>query len=253
MSLQACADIVAKGDPVRFRAAMAAPVEARRVLFPLYAFNVEVSRAPWVTKEPMIAEMRLQWWRDVLEEIAQGKQVRRHEVVDSLAPVLDAEAAQALDLLVQARRWDIYSDPFEDTDHFWQYLDRTSGLLMWISARALDATEETLVRQHGTAAGMARLLAATPALIELGKHPLPDCSASSVQGYANQALALLASGKEIRTLPKLARSAVLSGWQSKPILLKIARNSSDTVKHGVQVAPLADQTRLFISKFFQSI
>ncbi|RZV98806.1 MAG: phytoene synthase, partial [Rhodobacteraceae bacterium] len=32
MSLQACADIVAKGDPDRFAAAMAAPVAARRVL-----------------------------------------------------------------------------------------------------------------------------------------------------------------------------------------------------------------------------
>ncbi|MEQ8366967.1 MAG: phytoene synthase, partial [Roseicyclus sp.] len=62
MSLQACAELVARGDPDRFRATMAAPVDARRVLFPLYAFNIEVSRAPWVTAEPMIAEMRLQFW-----------------------------------------------------------------------------------------------------------------------------------------------------------------------------------------------
>ena len=73
MSLNACAAIVERGDPERFMAAMAAPVEARRVLFPLYAFNVEVARAPWVTEEPMIAEMRLQWWRDALEEIAHGE------------------------------------------------------------------------------------------------------------------------------------------------------------------------------------
>ena len=48
---------------------MAAPLAARQILFPLYAFNVEVARAPWVASEPMIGEMRLQWWRDVLEEI----------------------------------------------------------------------------------------------------------------------------------------------------------------------------------------
>ena len=91
MSLQASADLVRKGDPDRFLAAMAAPPAARRVLFPLYAFNVEVSRAPWLTSESMIAEMRLQWWRDVLEEIRAGGAVRRHEVVDALVPVLDAE------------------------------------------------------------------------------------------------------------------------------------------------------------------
>lgn len=76
-----CAGIVERGDPDRFRAAMAAPPKARAVLFPLYAFNVEVSRAPWASQEPMIAEMRLQWWRDALDEIATGKPARRHEVV----------------------------------------------------------------------------------------------------------------------------------------------------------------------------
>ena len=70
--LNACAAMVERADPWRFRAAMAAPVETRKLLFPLYAFNVEVARAPWVTQETMIAEMRLQWWRDALEEVAKG-------------------------------------------------------------------------------------------------------------------------------------------------------------------------------------
>ena len=55
--IAACAALVARGDPPRFRAAMAAPVAMRRLLFPLYAFNLEVARAPWVTQEPMIALM----------------------------------------------------------------------------------------------------------------------------------------------------------------------------------------------------
>ena len=80
MSLQACAEIVKRGDPDRFLAAMAAPPDARRILFPLYAFNVEVARAPWVTAEPMIAEMRLQWWRDSVEGIYAGEP-RRHAVI----------------------------------------------------------------------------------------------------------------------------------------------------------------------------
>ena len=48
--MNACAQIVEKGDPARFRTVMAAPVEARLKLFPLYAFNVEVARAPYVTQ-----------------------------------------------------------------------------------------------------------------------------------------------------------------------------------------------------------
>jgi 15-cis-phytoene synthase len=94
MSLAACADLVSRADPDRFIAALAAPPEARPILIPLYAFNVEVSRAPWVTDEPMIAEMRLQWWRDALEEIGAGRPPRAHEVVTELAGILDAEAAR---------------------------------------------------------------------------------------------------------------------------------------------------------------
>lgn len=58
--LTACAGLVERGDPDRFRAVMAVPVAARRILFPIFAFNIEVSRAPWVTQETVIAEMRLQ-------------------------------------------------------------------------------------------------------------------------------------------------------------------------------------------------
>ena len=86
--LIACAQLVEKGDPDRFTATMAAPVEARKVLFPIYAFNVEVAGAPWFTEEAMIAEMRLQWWRDAVEEIGEGKPPRAHEVVGPLAEVM---------------------------------------------------------------------------------------------------------------------------------------------------------------------
>ncbi len=122
MSLAACAELVKRSDPDRFLAAMAAPAPAREVLFPLYALNVEVSRAPWVTQEPMIAEMRLQWWRDALEELSQGQPPRAHEVVVPLAAAVGTSADwAALDRFVAARRWDIYTDPFEDAAHFEAY------------------------------------------------------------------------------------------------------------------------------------
>ena len=61
MTVQACAEIVHAGDPDRFASAMTAPVADREVLFPLYAFNLEIAKAPWMTQEPIIAQMRLQF------------------------------------------------------------------------------------------------------------------------------------------------------------------------------------------------
>jgi len=63
MSLEACRDLVEAADRDRFDVTVLAPENVQKILWPLYAFNVEVSRAPWVTQEPMIAEIRLQWWR----------------------------------------------------------------------------------------------------------------------------------------------------------------------------------------------
>ena len=64
--ISACARLLERGDAARFRAVMAAPAPLRPKLFAIFAFNLEVARAPWVTQEPMIAEMRLQWWQDAL-------------------------------------------------------------------------------------------------------------------------------------------------------------------------------------------
>ncbi|MBF9032344.1 squalene/phytoene synthase family protein, partial [Rhodobacterales bacterium HKCCE3408] len=173
MSLQACADIVQRADPERFRAAMTAPVEARRVLFPLYAFNIEVARAPWVTAEPMIAEMRLQFWRDTLEEIGAGREPRAHEVAEELG-FLDARATQILDALIEARRRDIGTEPFEDDTAFDIYLVRTAGHLAWVAARALGADEgaEPVIRDAAWAGGLAAYFRAIPALEAAGRRPL---------------------------------------------------------------------------------
>ncbi|NOX39165.1 MAG: squalene/phytoene synthase family protein, partial [Alphaproteobacteria bacterium] len=73
MSVDACAALVQRGDPDRFMSAMTAPPHLRGRLMVLYAFNLEIARAAWVTSEPMIAEMRLQWWLDMVTEIREGR------------------------------------------------------------------------------------------------------------------------------------------------------------------------------------
>jgi len=217
VSLQACAELVERGDPDRFLATMAAPVALRATLFPLYAFNVEIARAPWVTQEPMIAEMRLQWWRDALEEIETGGAVRRHEVVSPLAELLDAEACATLDLAVAARRWDIYKDPFEDAAHFEKYLDETSAGVLWTAARLTGAraSEEPAVRAWGRALGLANWFRAVPALEAANRIPLVDGRPEAIRSLAAQAL----------NLPRPEKNAaLLPAWQVKTLLKQVAQN-----------------------------
>ena len=225
--LTACAGLVERGDPMRFRAVMAAPVEARRVLFPLYAFNVEVSRAPWLTQEAMIAEMRLQWWRDVCEEIAEGRPVRRHEVSTPLATIINTRDAQLMDELVAARRWDIYRDAFEDAAHFERYLDQTSGHLTWVAARLLGPADEVTVRHAAYAAGVATWLSAIPQLEANGRVPLLDGTAQGVRDLAQGALDRLRLARQGRgKVSKPARAALLHVGQADVVLHAVLRDPS---------------------------
>ena len=219
MSLSACAALVERADPDRFLATMATPVEARRVLFPLYALNVEVSRAPWVTQEAMIAEMRLQWWRDALEEIANGATPRKHEVVDALAEVLTPQQAALLDGFVAARRWDIYSDAFEDPSHLDEYIDATSGHLTLVVAQCLGAADESVVREYAYGVGVANLLRAVPELEARGRKPLVDGTPQGVRNLAQAGLDRIDSARARKSdVSSEARGALRAGWRARSVL-----------------------------------
>jgi phytoene/squalene synthetase len=245
MSLIACAALVERADPERFRAIMAAPPKARAVLFPLYAFNVEVVRAPWLTAESMIAEMRLQWWRDALEEIAGGGTVRRHEVVDALAAVLDPEGARLLDGLIAARRWDIYSEPFEDAEHFADYVDATTGHLMRTAARLLGQADDGVVRDFAHAVGVANVLRASAVLRERGRRPFVDDAENAIAATASAAMARMDRARAARRgVSRESGAALLIGHAARPILRQAARDPGAVLAGQLELTPFAQSRRL---------
>ena len=235
--LNACAALVHKGDPDRFAAVMAAPVSARAVLFPLYAFNVEVSRAPWVTKEPIIAEMRLQWWRDALQEIASRGIVRRHEVVTPLALVLKPEQAQMLDALIEARRWDIGTTAFDDEAALWHYLESTTGTLLRVAAAALGApdADDPGLMHAARGIAMANWMRALPALEAMGKRPLHDGRPETLADLAQKALNDLDAPKK---LSAPSRTVLLSGWAARRTLRAVTKHPGRVAAGDLEPAPL---------------
>ena len=217
MSLEACAEIVQRGDPDRFAAIMAAPTAARARLFPLYAFNLEVARAPWVSKEPMIGEMRLQWWRDVVAEPA----LRAHEVAGPFHALIQEAALPlgVIDRLIEARIHDVYGEPFADGAAFDAYLDDTAGGLMWLAAKACGGTDESAARALGWAMGLANYLRAVPELKARGRQPLPDGRAEAVQALAKDGLQRLAMAKG-----RVPVAPALAAWQALGLLRQVVAN-----------------------------
>ena len=221
MTVAACATIVQRADPDRFLAVMAAPVPVRDRLFPLFAFNIEVARAPWATQEPLIAQMRLQWWQDAVEEIAAGKPPRKHEVVGPLATIMPGLPLAPFKALIAARQWDIYAEPFADDAAFLAHLDDTSGGLMWLAARSVGGPAvgpEPLIRGVGIAQGIASWLTAAPELAARGRVPLVDDSDAYLRGLAQRGLAFL---DKARGVLGDAVPALRTAWRTRRLLKQV--------------------------------
>jgi len=239
--LVACADLVRRGDPDRFMATMAAPVAVRAVLFPIYACNLEAARAPWVSTEPLIAQMRLQWWLDALDEIASGGVVRRHEVVTSLALVLPPQAAAALRRSVEARIRDADPAPFEDEAEMLAYLEATAGGVAEAACLALGRAVPQALQGWSRAAGLVRYFQAVPELVARGRHPLPDGRAQTVSRLAREAKAGLGG---LRALRREAGPAVFEFWQVAALLRRAARHPGQVADGQLTLSEFSRRGRL---------
>jgi phytoene synthase len=122
---------------------------------------------------------------------------------------------------VNARRWDIYKEAFENDDHFSEYLDATAGGLMLAAAQLLGTTQKgQAIRDYGAAAGLANWLIAVPDLEVRGRIPLVDGRPEAVTALASTTLSKLRTAK--RLLPKIAYPATRTGWQADRTLRSAA-------------------------------
>ncbi|MFD2175400.1 squalene/phytoene synthase family protein [Rhodobacter lacus] len=240
-----CAEALAAADPDRFAAVMALPGAARAPLFAVYAANLEMARAPWAAREPMVAEIRLQWWIDALGALATTGAEPRHEIGPALLKIVP----EALELLVEvgeARRADCWSDPFEDAGRLHDYLDATSGALTLAAARALGLSgHEAALRAAGAAAGLANWLVALPELTARGRLCLVGATPAALGTLAIEALARLEAAEEaLQKAPEAARFAMLAHWQARKALVRAAKDPARIASGGLRVSEFSRRLSL---------
>lgn len=230
---------VRAGDRDRWVTAMMAGPLAPR-LMALYAFDLEVARIPAVVSEPLLGEMRLQFWRDVVEAIHAGRPVPGHEVAGPLAEAVADLPRAPLDALLDARRFDLAGEPHPDRASFDRYIAGAHAGLMALAARALGGGEGTdaLAADVGHAAGVARTLRAAPALVARGINPLPVSLGpegladpgvrAEVNAIAEDALARLARARSRRRdAPAATAPAFFAAWRAEDVLRRAAQPGFD--------------------------
>jgi len=133
-----CARTLRRQDHDRYLTALFAPPDRRGALFALYAFNQELARARESVREPIMGLMRLQWWRDALREIAEGRP-RAHAVIRPLAEAIVAYGLELplLERLVDSRERDMASEPPADLPALLDYADGSSATLTILALKVL--------------------------------------------------------------------------------------------------------------------
>src|SRR5215471_18639800 len=70
--LSPVAALVRRHDRDRFQTVLFAPAARREALFALYAFNYEIARVRETVTEPVLGQIRLQWWRENIAAAFEG-------------------------------------------------------------------------------------------------------------------------------------------------------------------------------------
>ncbi|MFN0043269.1 MAG: phytoene/squalene synthase family protein [Alphaproteobacteria bacterium] len=165
-TLSHCAREVRREDRDRYLSALFAPDGVREALFALYAFNAEIARAREVVTEPLLGEIRLQWWRDALDGLYGGRNLA-HPVVEALGRAIGKHGLKraGFERMIDARAADLSPEPPADMATLEAYAGASSGTLMELALECLGvATPDArrAAQEAGIAYALVGLLRAVP-------------------------------------------------------------------------------------------
>ncbi|HYD98729.1 MAG TPA: phytoene/squalene synthase family protein [Alphaproteobacteria bacterium] len=143
-----CADQVRRFDHDRYLTALFAPAARRDSLFALYAFNLEIAKTREVVSEPTLGLIRLQWWRDSIAALYDGKPPPRHEVLQPLAAAIRDHGLDHahFEQLIEAREQDMERDPPPTLPALLIYAEGTAAPLMALALEALGVRDAASLR-----------------------------------------------------------------------------------------------------------
>ncbi len=285
--LSYCAALARRLDRDRFLCALFAPSDCREALFTLLAFNQEVARIREAVRDPLLGEIRLQWWRDSIAEIYDSLHNRKdaagggHQV---LAPLGRAVRLYGLrrshfEALIDARARDFDNRPPVDEADLVDYATNTSAGLQAMFLQVLGCSPRDCSQSSRAAAekaaghvgigwaltGLLRAVAGhgregrvmLPArLLEgagLGSDHIPKRGSAGQLSLVVKAVAKRARGhlgrarEERKSVPRHLHAALFPAILADGYLGNLERAGHDPFDPGLERGRLGRQLRLAIS------
>jgi phytoene synthase len=182
-----CRGVVAAGDEDFHLSIPYAAKGDRARLTALFAFVIELRRIPDAVSEPPLGEIRLQWWREALGEIAGGDRVRAHPVVEALKATgaMTPDDRAVAEGMIEARARLLYERRFSSIDEFARFIGDAEAP---VARLARGPTGDETATRAGEAYALARF-----------SRGLEPEIAAAAAGRALQERAAVATS--LRTLP----------------------------------------------------
>lgn len=160
-----CLALLREADRDRYLSVLYAPEDKRGALAALYAFNAEIARIRDQIHEPLPGEVRLQWWRDLINGEARGS-AEAHPVAAALIETITQFELPrvAFDNYCEARIFDLYDDPMPSRNDLEGYCGETASALIQLAGFILD---RDAAQSHAETAGHAGVAQAVTGLLRL--------------------------------------------------------------------------------------
>ncbi|HLH10617.1 MAG TPA: phytoene/squalene synthase family protein [Methylovirgula sp.] len=165
-----CDALLKRDDPDRWLACLFLPSHVRAHVEALYAFSLEIARVRQLVSEPMLGEMRFQYWREVLAGEHAGDPVAAALTDTIMRCGLSRDPLLGL---IDARLFDLYDTPMPSVAALEAYARATAGNLFFLAASILGGAEERAAEHAGIAYSVTGLLRALPWHVAAGQIYVP--------------------------------------------------------------------------------
>ncbi|TDL17871.1 hypothetical protein BD410DRAFT_793908 [Rickenella mellea] len=173
-----CRDFVKRHDRDSYLTSLFFPKHLQNACFAVKAFYVELAMIQDIVSSPMIGQMRMQFWRDALKGMAEGKPPR-HPIALALHEASEAANIPPYHLkrILEAREKDLDAPPHITMDTLLAHAESTSSTLNYVLLSLLNlSSSETFshAASHiGVAQTLVTLLRALPYHASKGRMVIP--------------------------------------------------------------------------------
>ncbi|WP_353619365.1 phytoene/squalene synthase family protein [Ochrobactrum sp. SFR4] len=176
---QHCLQFLRQSDFDRYLAVLYAPEDKRPALAALYAFNAEIARIRDVVHDALPGEVRLQWWRDLINGTEHGAVTGNPVAALLLKAIGEYQLPRSVfDAYCEARIFDLYNDPMPSRNDLEGYCGETACAILQMAAMILDAgaakSSAELSGHAGVAQAVSGLLRLMPLHRRRGQVYVPE-------------------------------------------------------------------------------